>query len=137
MKYFYLLLLPAGNLLPDWHRKPQRPNRPLHPRSPCRTELMLETSNSDVQVQPMPEDSSVVLLVERDPALVGKPEYYFQKFDQHLRPGEPIALEIPRGYDFQRICAEGTDVYALFSGVDNGTLWVAAYDTQHRRAGHG
>ncbi|OWP63931.1 hypothetical protein CDA63_06880 [Hymenobacter amundsenii] len=137
MRYFYLLLcllIPAAGVLAQ---KAKGPKPDLVPTQRFRTELLLETYNSDVQVQPLAEDSSVVVLVERDAGLVGKPEYFFQKFDRQLRPAAPQPIEVPRGYDFQRICAEGTDVYALFSGTVESTLWVAAYDTRTGELGTG
>ncbi|MBT9391742.1 hypothetical protein KLP40_01090 [Hymenobacter sp. NST-14] len=137
MKYCYLLCCLLGVISTGLAQKSAPPKPAVEPRQPLRTELLLESSNSDVQVQPLVEDSSLVLLVERDPVLMGKPEHYFQKFDKHLRPASAVPLAVPRGYDFQRICAEGTDVYALFSGPDNGTLWVAAYDTKTGELGQG
>ncbi|MFD2785288.1 hypothetical protein [Hymenobacter rubripertinctus] len=137
MKYCYLLVCLLGFNSGALGQQSGAPEPAIAPRQLLRTELVLESSNSEVQVQPMPEDSSLVLLVEHNPVLVGKTEYYFQKFDKNLRPREPVALTVPRGYDFQRICAEGTDVYALFSGLDTGTLWVAAFDTRTGELGQG
>ncbi|RSK51411.1 hypothetical protein EI291_03635 [Hymenobacter rigui] len=109
----------------------------IEPRQAYRAELELETYSSDVQVQPLAEDSSVVVLVERDPRIAGKPEYFFQKFDHSLQPRAKVDIPVPRGYDFQRLCSEGTDVYAVFSGTDPGTLWVAAYDSRTGELGTG
>lgn len=109
----------------------------LEPRQPARAELLLEAYTSDVQVQPIAEDSSLVLLVERDPLLGGKSEYSFQKFDHDLQPVRAASIAVPRGYDFQRLCSEGTDVYAVFSGTEQGTLWVAAFDSRTGELGTG
>ncbi|SES93467.1 hypothetical protein [Hymenobacter actinosclerus] len=130
MRYTLLLfcLLLAAPGLRAQKSKDARP--PIEPRQELRTELPLQYTSSEVQVQPLAEDSSVVLLVEQDGRLTSRPTYSFQKLDYQLRPAPARPLEVPRGYDFQRICAEGTDVYALFSGTVEGTLWVAAYDTR-------
>ncbi len=137
MRYFYLLLCLLASATGVLAQKAKGPKPAFAPTQQFRTELLLEPSNSDVQVQPLAEDSSVVVLVEHDAKLVGKPEYFFQKFDRQLRSSPPRLIEVPRGYDFQRICAEGTDVYALFSGTVEGTLWVAAYDTRTGELGTG
>ncbi|NVO32461.1 hypothetical protein [Hymenobacter lapidiphilus] len=123
----FCLLIVAPGL---WAQKSKAPRPPVEPLQERRTELPLEFSNSEVQVQPLAEDSSLVLLVEHDVRLTSQPGYYFQKLDYQLQPAPARPLEVPRGYEFERICAEGTDVYALFSGVAEGTLWVAALDTR-------
>ncbi|MBT2559230.1 hypothetical protein J7E24_15685 [Hymenobacter sp. ISL-91] len=123
----FCLLMSAPGL---WAQKSKGPRPPVEPRQERRTELPLEFSSSEVQVQPLAEDSSLVLLVEHDVRLTSQPGYYFQKLDHQLTPAPARPLEVPRSYEFQRICAEGTDVYALFSGVAEGTLWVAAFDTR-------
>ncbi|GAB2769215.1 hypothetical protein HNQ93_000290 [Hymenobacter luteus] len=138
MKRLYVLLslflcVSAG--LAQNSKLPPKP--PVEPAQPYRLELPLERYTSDVLVQPLPEDSSVVLLVEKDPVLTGKTEYTFQKFDSRLRPGQIVPLSVPRGYEFRQICAEGTDVYALFQGTTEGTLWVAAFDTRTGELGAG
>ncbi|UYZ63171.1 hypothetical protein [Hymenobacter weizhouensis] len=108
------------------------------PRQPHRLELPLTHYSSDVYVQPLSEDSSVVLLVEKDPLFTGQAEFFFHKFDAQLQPGRRVPVPVPRGFDLQRVCAEGTDVYALFqnSGVP-GTLWVAAFDSRTGELGGG
>ena len=137
MKYLYLLFGLFGSISGGFAQKPAGPPPAVVPRQAVRAEFVLDPSTSDVQVQPLTEDSSVVVLVEQDPKLMGRSEYYFEKFDSQLRPGLRAPLTVPRGYDFQRLCAEGTDVYALFSGPDNGTLWVAAFDTKTGELGTG
>ena len=61
MKYCYLLFCLLGIISDGLAQKSAAPKPALEPRQPLRTELMLDASNSDVQVQPLPEDSSVVL----------------------------------------------------------------------------
>ncbi|SDX89961.1 hypothetical protein [Hymenobacter psychrophilus] len=124
---FFCLLSATPGLLAQ-KSKAEKP--PFEPRQHLRTELPLEYFSSEVQVQPLAEDSSVVLLVEKDGRLTSRSVYYFQKLDYQLQPGPARPLEVPRGYAFQRMCAEGTDVYALFSGPVEGTLWLAAFDTR-------
>jgi hypothetical protein len=130
MKYVYLFICLLVGSLGAYAQKTTSPRPAIEPRQQYRAELELETYNSDVQVQPLPEDSSLVVLVERDPRIAGKPEFFFQKFNHTLHPRPRVDIPVPRGYDFQRLCAEGTAVYAVFSGTDPATLWVAAYDTR-------
>lgn len=137
MKQLYLFLGFLLSISTGWAQKATPPKFPVEPRQPARAELLLEAYSSDVQVQPLPEDSSLVLLVERDPILSGKSEYYFQKFNHDLQPIRRADIPVPRGYDFQNLCSEGTDVYAIFSGVDPGTLWVAAFDSRTGELGTG
>ncbi|RPD50190.1 hypothetical protein DNI29_05180 [Hymenobacter sediminis] len=138
MRYLYplislLLCLTAAQA----QNAKQPPKPPVEPAQPYRLELPLEPYTSDVLVQPMPEDSSVVLLVEKDPLLFSKTEYTFQKFDHRLKPGVVVPIPVPKGYEFRQICAEGTDVYALFQGTVESTLWVAAFDTRTGELGTG
>lgn len=137
MKYLYLFVCFLASSVGGYAQKSPAAKPPIEPRQTYRAELELETHNSDVQVQPIAEDSSVVVLVERDPRIAGKPEFFFQKFNHALQPQAKADIPVPRGYDFQRICAEGTDVYAIFSGLDPATLWVAAYDTRTGELGTG
>ncbi|MET4106635.1 hypothetical protein [Hymenobacter sp. UYP22] len=137
MKYLYLFFCFLASSVGGYAQKSPATKPPFEPQQTYRAELELATHNSDVQVQPIAEDSSVVLLVERDPRIAGKPEFFFQKFNHALQPQSKVDIPVPRGYDFQRICAEGTDVYAVFSGLDPATLWVAAYDTRTGELGTG
>ncbi|MCA8831441.1 hypothetical protein [Hymenobacter pini] len=137
MKYVYLFFCLLAGSIGGYAQKSTSTKPAIEPRQQYRAELELETYNSDVQVQPLAEDSSVVLLVERDPRIAGKPEFFFQKFNHALQPQAKVDIPVPRGYDFQRLCAEGTDVYAVFSGTDPATLWVAAYDSRTGELGTG
>ncbi|UPL48242.1 hypothetical protein [Hymenobacter sublimis] len=134
MRHLYLF---TGLLFCFFAAAAQAPKPPVVPTQPYRLELPLEAYSSDVLVQPLLEDSSLVLLVEKEPLLTGKSEYTFQKFDHRLQPGQVVPLPVPRGYEFRQICAEGTDVYALFQGTTEGTLWVAAFDSRTGELGTG
>jgi hypothetical protein len=85
----------------------------------------------------MPEDSSLVLLVEKDLPLSTKSEFFFQQYNHQLQPGRKQVLDVPREYEFSQICAEGKDVYALFSSSTPGKLWVVAFDTRTGELGKG
>lgn len=138
MRHLYLLiglLFHLSGAVAQSSKLPPKP--PVEPSQPYRLELPLETYSSDVLVQPIAEDSSVVLLIEKDPVLTGKTEYSFQKLNHRLQPGQAAPLPVPRGYTFREICAEGTDVYALFQGNSAGVLWVAAFDTRTGELGTG
>ncbi|SNC75142.1 hypothetical protein SAMN06265337_2725 [Hymenobacter gelipurpurascens] len=101
------------------------------PQQPARLELPLEVYNSEVHLQAIPEDSSLVLLVEKEAMLSTKPEFYFQRYNHQLQPGAKLPLDVPRQYEFSQICSEGTDVYALFhSESEPDKLWIVAYDTR-------
>ncbi|OGX86684.1 hypothetical protein [Hymenobacter glacialis] len=103
---------------------------PAHaPVQPARTELPLTASESEVHVQPLPFDSTVVLLVGRDRPLSNKTTFAFQQYDQGLRLRNNTPLEIPDEFDFNRMCAEGNTVYALFTSRSMpGRLLAAAYN---------
>ena len=107
--------------------------RPAPGRCPradtARTELPLEPANSEVHVQALPADSTVVLLLGRSRPLSSKTAFTFQQYDQALHLRQERALEVPDEFDFTRMCAEGGTVYALFSSRSvPGRLWVAAYN---------
>lgn len=132
MKLRYSLLLLCGVLaaaLPAHAQRRALPPPPANaPAQPARTELLLERSNSEVHVQPLAADSTVVLLVGRDRPLSNKSTFAFQQYDHTLRLRQESALEVPDEFAFTRLCAEGTTVYALFSSRSNpGRLWAAAY----------
>ena len=132
IRYFVLLLtvgLLAGPLAAHAQRKAPLPPPANAPRQPARTELLLDQSNSDVHVQPLPADSTVVLLLGRDKLLSSKTTYVFQQYDHALHLRQETKLEVPDEFDFVRMCAEGSTVYALFSShVVPGRLWVGAYN---------
>lgn len=133
MKLRYSLLLLLGGVLaaapPVRAQRRALPPPPANaPAQPARTELPLERSNSEVHVQPLAADSTVVLLVGRDRPLSNKATFAFQQYDQALHLRQESALEVPDEFAFTRLCAEGTTVYALFSSRSNpGRLWAAAY----------
>ncbi|MBX0290904.1 hypothetical protein K3G63_10665 [Hymenobacter sp. HSC-4F20] len=138
MRHLYLLvglLLHLSGAVAQSSKLPPKP--PIQPSQPYRLELPLESYSSDVLVQPLQEDSSVVLLIEKDPVLSSKTEYTFQKLNYKLQPGQTVPVPVPRGYTFREICAEGTDVYALFQGNAPGVLWVAAFDSRTGELGTG
>jgi hypothetical protein len=128
----FLLLL---SCLPGLARAQQAPAGPV-PAQPARLELPLEVYNSEVHLQAIPEDSSLVLLVEQDRLLSTRSEFYLQRYNHHLQPGTKQPLEVPKEYEFSQICSEGTDVYALFSStITPGKLWIVAYDTRTGEVG--
>ena len=130
IRYFFLLLA-LGSLAgpPAAHAQKITPPPPANaPRQTARTELLLDRADSEVHVQALPADSTVVLLVGREKPLSSKSVFAFQQYDQllHLRQEQP--LEVPDEFDFTRMCAEGSTVYALFSSRNTpGRLWAAAY----------
>ncbi len=98
------------------------------PAQLARTELLLEESDSEVHIQALPADSTVVLLVGRSKPLSNKTAFVFQQYDHRLHLRQETPLEVPREFTFGRMCAEGSTVYVLFtSGEVPGRLWVAAY----------
>jgi len=102
---------------------------PGAPVQTARTELPLEPSDSEVHVQALPADSTVVLLLGRNKPLSSKSVFSFQQYDQALHLRQETALEVPDEFDFTRMCAEGSTVYALFASHSNpGRLWAAAYN---------
>ena len=99
------------------------------PVQTARTELLLDESDSEVHVQALAADSSVVLLLGREQSLSTKTSFVFQRYDRDLRLRQEVAVEVPDEFHFNRQCAEGTTVYALFTSRSTpGRLLVAAYN---------
>ena len=99
------------------------------PTQPNRLELPLPAYASDVYVQTLAEDSSVVLLVNDEKAGAMHRQISFQKFDRKLQPVWSLPLEVATEYNFVQLCAEGSMVYALFqSEYAPDHLWVASLD---------
>lgn len=133
MKIGYLFLLLALSELasPLAARAQRRPPLPPAnaPRQTARTELLLSQSDSEVHAQALSADSTVVLLVGRDRPLSSKSTFTFQQYDHNLHLRQELPLEVPDEFNFTRMCAEGSTVYALFSSHSNpGRLLVAAYN---------
>ena len=133
MKIRYILLsLALGGLAgpPVAHAQKATPPPPANaPRQTARTELLLDHSESEVHVQALPSDSTVVLLVGREKPLSSKSIFSFQQYDQLLHLRQQQQLEVPDEFNFTRMCAEGNTVYALFTSHSNpGRLWVVAYN---------
>ncbi|MBD2767374.1 hypothetical protein IC235_05660 [Hymenobacter sp. BT664] len=134
MNIRYLSLLLSFGVLanaPAAHaQKPRKSPPPANaPVQTARTELPLTAANSEVHVQALPADSTVVLLVGRERPLSNKVAFTFQQYDHALQRRNEHPLEIPDEFSFMRMCAEGTTVYALFSsGSTPGRLYVAAYN---------
>jgi hypothetical protein len=133
MKYLYTFLfsfLLAGAAQPGRAQTaPTATPAAYTPTQAARLELPLSTYSSDVRVQPLVQDSSVVLLVKQDAPGQRRDSYSLQKYDQRLQPRWSRVLTVPREYEFQHFCAEGTQVYALFqSEFVEHRLWVAAVD---------
>ena len=132
MKICYLFFLFAMSglsgpltVLAQKHAPPIPANAP---RQTARTELFLDQSSSEVHMHTLPADSTVVLLIGRDIPLSNKSSFTFQQYDYALHLRQELPLEVPKEFDFTRMCAEGTTVYALFTSHSNpGRLWVAAY----------
>ena len=115
---YFILLLTLGLLARPaalCAQKKALPPPANAPQQPARTELTLDQYNSDVHVQPLPADSTVVLLLGRDQPLSSKTSYVFQQYDQALHLRQESKLEVPEEFDYVRMCAEGSTVYALFS----------------------
>ncbi|HEX8329445.1 MAG TPA: hypothetical protein VF629_18050 [Hymenobacter sp.] len=125
-----LLLALTGPLnLRAQKRSKDAPPPPNAPRQVARTELPLEPGESEVHVQTLPADSTVVLLIGRDRPLSSKNNFAFQQYDHTLRLRNELALEVPEEFDFTRMCSEGNVVFALFSSRSKpGRLWAAAYN---------
>jgi hypothetical protein len=133
LRYFLLLML-MGSLtgapgLQAQRRGAPTPPPPGAPAQPARTELLLTPGESEVHVQTLTADSTVVLLIGRNKLLSSKSTFAFQRYDHLLHLQQESALEVPDEFDFTRMCAEGNTVYALFSSRSMpGRLWVAAYN---------
>ncbi|MCI1186592.1 hypothetical protein MON38_04120 [Hymenobacter sp. DH14] len=129
-RYFSLLLACCGTLaLPLRAPAQQLPLPPNAPVQTARTELPLTDRDSEVHVQAISADSSVVLLVGREHPLSGHSNFSFQQYgpDLHLRQETP--LKVADEFSFVRMCAEGNTVYALFASRNaTGRLLVAAYN---------
>ncbi|WP_324676120.1 hypothetical protein [Hymenobacter sp. GOD-10R] len=116
-----LALLLVG--LPTWSLA-QAP-----PTQPNRLELPLPAYASDVYVQTLAEDSSVVLLVNDEKSGAMHRQISFQKFDRKLKPVWSLPLEVAPEYEVVQLCTEGSMVYALFqSQYTPDHLWVASLD---------
>ena len=130
-RYFSLLLACCGILaLPPcaWTQKPALlpANAPVQT---ARTELPLTERDSEVHVQALPADSTVVLLVGREHPLSSRTDFSFQQYGHDLRLRRDTPLKVADEFSFVRMCAEGTTVYALFaSRHTTGRLLVAAYN---------
>lgn len=123
--YYLLLLLLRPALL--WAQVPA-PIPPDAPIQTARTELPLSNSSSEAHVQPLPADSSVVVLLGRDKPFSSKTSYFFQRYNRELQLTQETEVAVPEDFNFARMCAEGTVVYALFSSrTTPGRLWAAAY----------
>jgi len=131
IRYFFLLLTLGLLVGPTALRAQKKAVLPPAnaPQQPARTELTLDQFNSEVHVQTLPTDSTVVLLVGRERPLSSKTSYVFQQYDQALHLRQESKLEVPDEFDYVRMCAEANTVYALFSShVTPGRLWAAAYN---------
>ena len=132
LRYFFLLLSCSVLTGPSALRAQKRADAPAPPDAPAqtaRTELPLTVFESEVHVQALPADSTVVLLVGRNRPLSNKSSFAFQQYDQALHLRQELALEVPTEFAFRRMCAEGNTVYVLFSSTSTpGRLWAAAYN---------
>ena len=130
-RYFSLLLACCGTLALPPGARAQKP-APLPANAPvqtARTELPLNERDSEVHVQALPADSSVVLLVGREHPLSSRTDFSFQQYGPDLRLRQETPLKVADEFGFVRMCAEGTTVYALFASRHTaGRLLVAAYN---------
>ena len=92
MKFRYLIFLGlagglAGSPVAQAQKRPVLAPPADAPTQTARTELLLEQSSSEVHVQALAADSTVVLLLGREKPLSGKSTFVFQQYDQalHLR----------------------------------------------------
>ncbi|RYU79706.1 hypothetical protein [Hymenobacter persicinus] len=127
-----LLLVLAGSLAGSAQRRQSAKLPPANaPTQPARLELDLHPFNSEVHVQVLPEDSSAVLLVERESGGLRRGKFSFQKLNHALQPGWTKALDVPVGFELTDLCAEEPMVYALFQDSSPGhRLWVAALNSR-------
>ncbi|SHI62299.1 hypothetical protein SAMN02745146_1208 [Hymenobacter daecheongensis DSM 21074] len=137
MKHVLLafLLLSAVGWPPDALAQRRHQPKPLPPANAptqsARLELSLEAYTSDVQVQVLPDDSSAVLLVEQESLVSRHSKYNFHKLDHALQTSWTKPLEVPKDFEFTKICAEEAMVYALFQrGSQSHKLWVAALNSR-------
>jgi hypothetical protein len=129
MKHFFAFcccLLPLGL----WaQRTPPAPPADA-PVQAARTELLLDPATDEVQVQTLPADTAVVLLIRHEgPGLHGKARYLFQQYGANLHLRREVPIDIPPEYEVERLCAEPGIVYALFRAPSlTGKLLAVAYD---------
>jgi hypothetical protein len=131
MKHFFAFwccLLPLGL----WAQRTPPPPPADAPVQAARTELLLDPSTDEVQVQPLPADTAVVLLIRREGlGLRSKPQYVLQQYGANLHLRREVKVEVPPGYEVQRLCAEPGVVYALFRAPETaGKLLALAYDAR-------
>ncbi|MFD1873378.1 hypothetical protein [Hymenobacter bucti] len=130
MKHFCALLLWLGPLA-CWAQQAEVPPPPGAPVQTARTELLLDPYTDEVAVQTLPSDTAVVLLISRQPKLIGPTQYYFAHYGANLALRREQAVEIKEEYDMVRLCTEPGVVYALFRSRNTpGRLLVAAYDAR-------
>ena len=126
---YVLFLVCWGWLARPGAAQPLTPTPANAPVQTDRTELPLDADDSEVHLQALAADSSVVLLVGREHPLSGKTDFSFQCYDSALRLRHDAPLAIPDEFSFARICAEGTTVYVLFTSRHTpGRLLAAAYN---------
>jgi hypothetical protein len=101
------------------------------PRQAARTELLLDPDTDEVQVQALPADTAVVLLIRHEGPGMRTPRYVFQHYGANLHLRRETPVEIPEEFELQRLCAEPGVVYALFrSPAKTGRLLAVAYDAR-------
>jgi hypothetical protein len=129
-RYFSLLLACCGTLaLPLRAVAQQLALPPNAPVQTARTELPLTNRDSEVHVQALPADSTVVLLVGREHPLSNRTDFSFQQYDHRLHLRQETPLKVPDEFNFIRMCVEKSTVYALFSSRSTpGRLLAAAYN---------
>ena len=129
MKHLVLLLLLlflAGTTRPADAQQHTPAESAYAPTQATRLELPLDLYSSDVNVQPIAQDSSVVVMVKQDGPGLRHDSFALQKYNYRLQPLWHVALPVPHEYELQQICAEGTTVYSLFqSDHAQHRLWVA------------
>jgi len=125
---FWCCLLPLGL----WAQRTPLPPPADAPVQAARTELMLDPLIDDVQVQTLPADTAVVLLIRHeDQNLRSKARYVFQQYGANLHLRREVPVEIPPEFEMQRLCAEPGIVYALFRAPEtSGKLLAVAYDVR-------
>ena len=131
MKHFFAFwccLLPLGL----WAQRTPPPPPADAPVQAARTELLLDPGTDEVQVQTLPADTAVVLLIRREgPGLRKAARYVLQHYGANLHLRREVALEIPAEFEVQRLCAEPGIVYALFRAPETtGKLVAVAYDAR-------
>lgn len=129
MKHFFAFwccLLPFGL----WAQRTPPPPPADAPVQAARTELLLDPTTDEVQVQPLPADTAVVLLIRHEGVgLRNKARYVFQQYGANLHLRREVQVDIPPEFEVQRLCAEPGIVYALFRAPETtGKLLAVAYD---------